>query len=113
MKALKIGVIGTGHMGRNHVRNLSDEKRFELVGIYDADKAQSSQVAEQYGVRAFDTVDELLGCVDAVIVAVPSSLHKDVALKVADKGVHALVEKPLATTSEDAEIIVNEFNKKT
>ena len=54
----------------------------------------------------------MLDNVDAVIVAVPSSLHKDVALKAAEHGVHALVEKPLATTSEDAEAIVRAFQEK-
>lgn len=40
MKSLKIGVIGTGHMGKNHVRNISEEKRFDFIGIYDADKGK-------------------------------------------------------------------------
>ncbi len=109
---LRIGVIGTGHMGRNHVRNLSEEKRFDFVGIYDSDKKQAEEVASKYDVRAFDTLDDLLNEVEAVVVAVPSSLHKEIALKVAEHGVHALVEKPLATTSEDARTITNTFREK-
>lgn len=112
MKSLKIGVIGTGHMGKNHVRNISEEKRFDFIGIYDADKEQAKDVAAKYEVKAFDSIDELLNNVEAVVVAVPSSLHKDIALKVAEHGVHALVEKPLATTSEDAKVIVDAFKKK-
>lgn len=111
MKILKIGVIGTGHMGRNHVRNLSMEKRFELVGIYDSNKEQAREIEKKYGVKAYECVEQLLEVIDAVVIAVPSSLHKDIALKVAEYGVHALVEKPLATTSEDAEIIVKEYKK--
>lgn len=112
METLKIGVIGTGNMGRNHVRNLSEEKRFNFVGIYDVDYERSKEVAERYGAKPFETVDALLDAVDAVVVAVPSSLHKNIALKVAEHGVHALVEKPLATTVADAEIIVKAFRKK-
>lgn len=112
METLKIGVIGTGNMGRNHVRNLSEEKRFNFVGIYDVDYERSKEVAERYGAKPFETVDALLDAVDAVVVAVPSSLHKNIALKVAEQGVHALVEKPLATTVADAEIIVKAFRKK-
>ncbi len=112
MDKLKIGVIGVGHMGRNHVRNLADEKRFDLEGVFDADRKQAETVAEQFGTKVFGELDELLENIDAVVVAVPSSLHKEVGLKVAEKGVHALIEKPLATTSEDAEIIVKAFKDK-
>lgn len=112
MKVLKVGVIGTGHMGRNHVRNLSEEKRFDFVGIYDTDLEQGKDVASKYGVKAFGTMEELLSEIEAVVVAVPSFLHKEIALTVAEYGVHALVEKPLATTSEDAETIVRVFKNK-
>lgn len=112
METLKIGVIGTGHMGRNHVRNLSEEKRFNLVGIYDIDSEQAQAVAEKYNVKTFEILENLLEIVDAVVIAVPSSLHKEISLKVAEYGVHALVEKPLATTSSDAEIIVQAFKEK-
>lgn len=112
MKVLKIGVIGTGHMGRNHVRNIVEEKRFDFVGIYDTDLEQARDVTLKYGIKAFETMEQLLSEVEAVVVAVPSSLHKTVALKAAEYGVHALVEKPLATTSHDAEIISQVFQEK-
>lgn len=113
MEQLKIGVIGTGHMGRNHVRNIAQESgRFEFVGIYDQSKEQAEKIAKQYSVKAFDDMDRLLDEVDAVVVAVPSSLHKEVGLKVAEHSVHALIEKPLATTIKDAEEINNAFKAK-
>lgn len=113
MDTLKIGVIGTGHMGRNHVRNLVQEKGFELVGIYDADYSQAKEAAERYGVTVSDDMKDLLDKVDAVTVAAPSSLHKRIALEIADHGgVHALIEKPLATTSEDAKEIASAFEGK-
>lgn len=111
MKQLRVGVIGTGNMGRNHIRNLVEEKRFILVGIYDKNPEQAKEVAEKYDIDVFDDMDVLLGKIDAAIVAVPSSLHKEVALKVAQHGVHALVEKPLATNSKDAKVIVDTFAK--
>ena len=112
MDKLKIGVIGTGHMGVNHVRNLSDEKRFDLVGIFDADINRAKEIAGEYDTKAFESLDDLLDNVDAVVVAVPSSLHKEVGLKVAEKGKHALIEKPLATNSADAKEISEAFKKK-
>lgn len=112
MERLKIGVIGTGHMGRNHVRNLAEEARFELVGIYDKNAEQARKIARQYDTVPFDNLDMLLEQVQAVIVAVPSSLHKQIGLTVAEHGVHALIEKPLATNSGDAREIVKAFAEK-
>lgn len=112
MQTLKIGVIGTGHMGRNHVRNLSEEKRFDFIGIYDANCEQAKTVAEKYSVKAFENMNDLLENVEAVVIAVPSSLHREIALQAAEQNVHALVEKPLATTSKDAEDIVKAFAEK-
>ena len=112
MKALRIGVIGAGHMGSHHVRNLSEEKRFDLVGIYDSNSEQARTVAENYDVTAFETADDLLKNIEAVVIAVPSSLHKEVAMKAAEYNVHALIEKPLATSSEDAEFISRTFEER-
>lgn len=111
MKQLRVGVIGTGNMGRNHIRNLVEEKRFILAGIYDRNPEQAKEAAEKYGIDVFDDMDALLDEIEAVIVAVPSSLHKEIALKAAEHGVHALVEKPLATNSRDAKKIVDTFAK--
>lgn len=111
MKQLKVGVIGTGNMGRNHIRNLVEEKRFILTGIYDKNPEQAKEVAEKYGIDVFDDMDALLDEIDAVIVAVPSTLHREVALKAAQHGVHTLVEKPLATNSKDAKVIVDAFEQ--
>jgi predicted dehydrogenase len=111
MNQLKIGVIGTGHMGGNHVRNISEERRFEFVGIYDKDGEQAEKIANRYSVKKFDDMDMLLDSVDAVVVSVPSFLHKEVALKAAAHKVHALIEKPLALNCEDAELITDTFAK--
>lgn len=110
MQTLKIGVIGTGNMGMNHVRNLSENKRFELVGIYDNNDERAQYVALKYGVKKFDDIDNLLAQIDAVVIAVPSTLHTNIAIQVAQHDVHALIEKPLATNSIDAIKIVDAFN---
>lgn len=111
MRTLKIGVIGTGIMGRNHVRNIAEEKRFDFIGVYDPDTALAEAVAEKYGVKSFESIDLLLAEVEAVVIAAPSSLHRDIAIQAAKHGVHALVEKPLATTSVDAAEIVRVFDE--
>lgn len=111
MNRLKIGVIGCGHMGRNHVRILSEEFCFDLIGIYDSSEEQAEKILEQFHVRAFKTPEELLEETDAVVVAVPSSLHREMAFLAAEHHVHALVEKPIALNVSDAELIVNRFRE--
>lgn len=112
MKEIRIGVIGTGNMGRNHVRNLAEEKRFQLVGVYDIDKNQAYETAEKYGVKMYEDMEQLLKDIDAVVIAVPSYLHKEIGLKAAEYNVHALIEKPLATTAKDANEIVKAFKER-
>lgn len=111
MEKLRIGVIGAGSMGRNHVRILSAEKKnCEFVGFFDADGNRAGEVARQFSVRAFPSMEALMGEADAVTIAAPSSKHKDIALEAARRGLHALVEKPLALTVGDAEAIDHAFS---
>lgn len=112
MRKLKIGVIGTGHMGRNHVRNLAEEQRFELVGIYDNNAETAMEIGDRFGVSVYENLDELLENVQSVVIAVPSSLHKEIGIKAASHGVHALIEKPLATSSKDARELTEEFERR-
>lgn len=110
MEKIRIGVIGAGSMGRNHIRILSTEKGpFEFAGFYDADQNRAAEIAKQFSVTASPSMAALLEQVDAVTIAAPSSLHREVVLEAAWRGVHALVEKPLALTSEDAEEISRAF----
>lgn len=104
--ALPVGVIGVGSLGFHHARILRDMPGADLVGIYDAEPARAADVAEQLGVRAFADADELLGRAAAAVVAVPTTEHASVALPAIARGVHLLIEKPLAATLEQANQIV-------
>ncbi len=102
---VRVGVLGVGSMGRHHARVYAESPNAELVGVSDADEESASEVALEYGTEAMFTED-LLDAVDAVSVAVPSRFHRDVAMEALEAGVHTLVEKPLATTTTDAEALV-------
>ncbi len=107
---LRIGVIGAGSMGRNHVRILSTEKAdFEWIGFYDTDGDRARELSAQFSVPAFSSMEALMEQADAVTIAAPSSCHKEIALEAARRGLHALVEKPLALTLADAEEISHAF----
>src|SRR4051794_41143409 len=97
----RVGVIGAGNWGLNHVRVLAAEARCELVGVAEPDAAKRAQIAELApGARWVPHADELLGAadVDAVVIATPASGHVELALAALAAGKHVLVEKPLATS---------------
>lgn len=111
---IKVGVIGAGSMGRNHIRNyLELNDIYDFVGFFDASKENAKIVEDKFNVKSFETIEELLNEVDAVSVVVPSSLHKKIGLQICETGnVHALIEKPLALTKEDCEELTEAFKKK-
>ncbi len=99
MDKIRVGVVGVGSMGLNHIRvyrALHD--RCELAGVFDADTARCQAVAAAHKLRAFDSLEALLGAVDAVSVVVPTVHHEAVTMRALERGVHTLVEKPIADT---------------
>ncbi|MEF9841680.1 MAG: Gfo/Idh/MocA family oxidoreductase [Raoultibacter sp.] len=108
---LKVGVVGTGNMGRNHLRVLSTMAEYELVGCYDVSTEAAAAQAAIYGVEAFSTPEQLYAAVDVVHIVVPSSLHKEYAIAAAKAGCHVLVEKPIALNVEDAQAIIDVCNE--
>lgn len=112
MKKVKMGVIGVGNMGSNHVRIIcSEDSRFELVGLYDIDASGAKAVAERFKTKLYTDVYSLLNDIDAVSIAVPSTMHKMYGELAAINHVHALIEKPLAVTSSDAKDLTDNFKK--
>ncbi|MBN6205205.1 Gfo/Idh/MocA family oxidoreductase [Ralstonia pickettii] len=104
---MKVGVIGTGKMGENHVRTyLSLKDHCQLVGIFDNDKNRSLEIAKKYNVKQFASIDALLQAVDAVSIAVPTEVHYDIALACIRNKTHMLMEKPITSTVEQANHLI-------
>jgi predicted dehydrogenase len=103
----RAGVLGVGSLGFHHARILRDVSGAEMAGVWDDDPARLAHVAQELGVRAFRSRDELLESVDAAVIAVPTTAHAEVALAALDAGVHLLIEKPIAHTLEEANAIVS------
>ena len=107
MDKIKVGVIGVGSMGKNHVRSYAALKHVcELVGIYDIDQNKSKEMAKSYGVKSFSSISELLKEVDAVNIATPTTTHYDIALKAIEAGKHLLIEKPITNKVDEANEIL-------
>jgi predicted dehydrogenase len=106
-RALRIGVIGVGVMGSNHARVLSGLSGVTLIGVADPNLEQANFVARTLGCAAVATVEELLDLKpDAISIAAPTELHHQVALQCIARGVHVLVEKPIASTVAEGQEIV-------
>ena len=104
---LRVGVVGVGVMGSNHARVLSEMPGVKLIGVADPDRERCDQVAARLGCAAFKDAEELLQQgVDAVTIAAPTHLHRDIAIDCAARGIHILVEKPIAPTVEESRAIV-------
>ncbi|MBB2481631.1 Gfo/Idh/MocA family oxidoreductase [Bacillus sp. APMAM] len=108
MNRLKVGVIGTGSMGRHHTRiydSLTHE--VQLIGVYDNDKRLSKEIANQYRIKCFEDINDLLSECDAVSIAVPTICHYEVAMRALELNTHILIEKPISSSIFQAKEIMN------
>jgi UDP-N-acetylglucosamine 3-dehydrogenase len=102
-----VGVCGVGTMGSNHARVLTDLPGIRFVGVADPDHQQASIVSQALGCAAVTDVEALIERgVDAITIAAPTHLHHAVALTCIERGIHVLVEKPIASSAEEGQDIV-------
>ncbi|MBY0585806.1 Gfo/Idh/MocA family oxidoreductase [bacterium] len=106
MSKTRIGVIGVGHHGRHHARNLAAMSNISLVGVVDAYPDTARHVAELCQTRAFAEPSELWDIVDAVVIAVPTASHAAVAAPFLKRGIATLVEKPISFSIDQARDMV-------
>ena len=113
MKVMNVAVVGAGIYGINHVNAYTWNPNTNLVAVCDLNKEITDRIAEQYNVKTYNDVNEMLDNeeIDAVSIATPDAFHMDPALAAIRHGKPILVEKPLATTSEDAKRILAEAEK--
>lgn len=99
MEKIKIGVIGSGHLGKMHLKNLKELEKergdIELKGIYDVDLEKSKSTAKEFKTNYFNTPDDILDEINAVFIVSPTSTHFDIAYKTITKGIHTFIEKPV------------------
>jgi len=98
----RVGVIGLGRMGSQHCRIYSGLRRAQLVGVCDLNPEIGIRTAQRYEVPYYSEIDELLDRVDAVSLVTPTPFHYDIAMRCIERGVHVLIEKPIAETEEQA-----------
>jgi len=99
---LKIGVIGAGHLGKIHIKCIKEIPEFELTGFFDTDKSNAKAVANEFGIRSFDSIDELITASEVVDIVTPTIAHFELAARALKKFRHVFIEKPIVTTPEEA-----------
>ncbi len=104
---IKVAVIGAGMMGRNHLKTYKALQGVELVGVYDIFTENAVKAAEMFGIKAFTSLEEVAHNVDAVSVVTTSVAHCEVGEFFLNKGIHCMIEKPLATTEEECMRLIN------
>jgi len=103
---LKVGVVGVGHLGKIHLKILLGLKQVKVVGFYDVDKNTAEEIASEFGVTDFPTVESLIDSVDIIDIVAPTTSHFDIALKTIRSSKHLFIEKPLAATVDEAKELV-------
>ena len=112
MSKLKVGVIGTGHLGKLHTKMFKSIDNCELIGIYDSNSEQAKAVSTEFNVQSTSSVEDLLKKVDAVSIAATTTVHHELAKKCFEYGVHTFIEKPITVTIKEAEELVEISERK-
>lgn len=104
---VRAGVVGVGSIGHNHARVYASLPQAKLTAVFDADPVRAREFAGKYGAQAVDSLEDFAGLVDAASVATPTVTHREIGSFLLSRGIHCLVEKPIADKTEDAEALVN------
>ncbi|MFZ9718976.1 MAG: Gfo/Idh/MocA family protein [Chitinophagaceae bacterium] len=103
---LNIGIIGVGHLGKFHLNNWLKIANVHVTGFFDPNDVTASEVAEQYKIKRFSSLDELIDSCDAVDIIAPTDQHFALCEQALRKGKHLFVEKPMCATMEEAHTLV-------
>ncbi len=101
----KAAVVGTGHLGRHHVRILSQRPDIDFLGAYDTNAEQLAAITGEHGVQALPSIESVQEA-DLVVVATPTIAHREVAGDLLAAGCHVMVEKPITSTVAEAEELI-------
>ncbi|MBZ0243421.1 MAG: Gfo/Idh/MocA family oxidoreductase, partial [Bacteroidales bacterium] len=103
---LKIGVLGAGHLGKIHLKCIQQIPTYELVGFYDVDPENAKTVAKDFGIKSFDSIDDLIEATEVVDIVTPTISHFSCASKSPQKSRHVFIEKPVVATPEEANALI-------
>ncbi len=106
MEKIKIGVLGAGHLGKVHIKLLQEIEYVDLVGFYDPNDSNAKKAAKKYNVKRFTDLDKLIAISDAIDIVTSTISHFECAILALKKNKHFFVEKPMTSTLEEAQKLV-------
>lgn len=108
---INVGVIGVGYLGQHHARIYSELDNVRLAAVVDLDMEKAGEIAERYGCTAYRDYRDVLHRVDALSIVTPTTMHYEIAMDCIRAGRDVLIEKPVATTIEDADKLIDASEK--
>jgi predicted dehydrogenase len=102
MKALRVGVVGVGHIGSNHARLYAGLSATQFTAVYDIDAIRANSIGKKYGIVPARSLDEFAEMIDAASIATPTNSHHKIAHLLLSRGKHLLIEKPITDNTRDA-----------
>ena len=108
---IQIGVVGTGHLGNFHLKQLKGIPHFTIAGLFDSDPIRAMEMSKRYDVESFSSVKDLLQKAEAISIVTPTSYHYEIANLALDKGCHLFIEKPITDNIEHAGLLLNKAEK--
>ena len=106
-KKPKIGVVGAGHLGKHHIKHLSNHKGVDFVGVFDTNEDSLKNICDEFSVKPLQSLEELISLCEAVNIVTPTNTHFDIARKFLNQKKDVFIEKPLTNTVEEALSIIN------
>ena len=103
---LKVGVLGVGHLGQHHVKHFCSIDGINFLGFFDTDTIRANIISKKFKVKAFQNIDNLIESVDAVSIVTPTTYHAKIAEKCIRKKKHVFIEKPITSTIEEADKVL-------
>lgn len=109
-KRINIGLTGCGHLGKIHCRLINEiaqnDTNVFFAGVYDSDSAITETISKEYSIKAYKSLDEMLGEVDALVIVTPTSTHFEIAQKALAKDINIFIEKPVTSSLKEAEELI-------
>ena len=106
-KKPKIGVVGAGHLGKHHIKHLSNHKGVDFVGVFDTNEDSLKSICDEFSVKPLQSLEELISLCEAVNIVTPTNTHFDIARKFLNQKKDVFIEKPLTNTVEEALSLIN------
>ena len=111
-KILNIGLTGCGHLGKIHTRLINEitspNSSYTFKGVFDSDSSITETISKEYDVKGYNTLDEMLGDIDTLVIVTPTSTHYEIAQKALSKNINIFIEKPVTSSLSEAEMLIRE-----